>query len=390
VINLTRLTVAFACALGAASTITLAQVVSPVSNHTQRNADIDAFLSALPKWSASAALTTSYGYKDNLLLSFGAEERSPFVRGGVELLLLRVPQDRFDFSFFAEAEGTRYTAGQTVDDDAKVWVQMEPGVRWGETVKVALPVTGYYYDQVFDVSDTDVERIVAELKVAGVMVGPMVRWDFHRAWWVEAQAVAQRKRYDDRVNDGDVGEGGVRLGWTRGNWFEARVSGARRWRDFDSRAQFSSPAGRELPGTKLKIAEQEAELRFDIVWDEAAHWETSTRASVLHYRDNGSGYFNYREEKIAHDLEWNSEPWLVRIGGSASRIDFAAQTVGIGIEPPSRLRDEFVGELHVGRKLGTRWTIFGGYTWERSRSNDIVATYTVNEGLLGVRWSWEK
>jgi hypothetical protein len=304
-------------------------------------------------------------------------------------MLFRLPRDQFNFSFYSEVAGTRYTSAQTVEDDAKVWLHADPGYRVGETLKFALPVTGYYYDQVFDVSDTEVERLVAELKVAGVMVGPMVRWDFHPSWWIEAQGIAQRKRYDDRAYDGEIGEGVMRLGWARGGRLEVQLSGAQRWRGFDRRAQYSS-AGRELEGTALKIAEREGELRFDVTWDEAERWETSTRASWLDYRDNGSGYFNYREQKIAQELEWNSAPWTVRVGGSASRLDFDVQTVGLGIDPPFRLRDEFVGELHVGRKLNHRWTVFAGYTWERSRSNDPVASYVVNEGLLGLRWSWEK
>jgi len=336
------------------------------------------------------AASTSYGYKDNLLLSFSDEERSPFIRGNVEVFVLRVPQDKFEFSFLADVEGTRYTKGKTVDDDVKVWVQADPAYRVGETFRLSMPVTGYYYDQVFDVSDTEVERLIAELKVKGVMIGPTVRWDFHPAWWIEAQAIAQRKRYDDHAYDGEIGEGITRLGWAHGGWLEVRLSGARRWRGFDSRTQYSAPAGRELPGTVLKIAEREGEVRFDVTWDQASRWETSTRVSLLRYRDNGSGYFDYREQKVVQELEWDAAPWTVVLGGSASRVDFDLQTVGLGIEPPARLRDEFTGEFRVARKLSSRWTVFSAYTWERSRSNDPVACYIVNEGLLGVRWSWEK
>jgi hypothetical protein len=28
--------------------------------------------------------------------------------------------------------------------------------------------------------------------------------------------------------------------------------------------------------------------------------------------------------------------------------------------------------------------------WERNRSNEVIASYYLNEGLLGIRWSWEK
>ena len=385
-ITLTRRALSLGCALFAAPSVALAQT-GPATNAT--NSDLVLFLAAQPKWNVSTAAKASFGYKDNLLLSFTDEERSPFLRGSVDVLLLRMPQDRLDFSLFAEVESTRYTAGKSVQDEAKIWVRTEPAYHLGDKVTFEMPVTGYYNDQVFDVSDTEVERLVAELKVTGLIIAPGLRWDIHPAWWVEAQAVGHRKRYDDHLNDGDTGEGVFRTGWKRGDWLELRLSGIQRWRDYKSRAQYQA-SGRELPGTKLKISEREGELRANVSWDEAEQWETSTSVSVLRYRDNASGFFNYREQKVAHELTWTSEPWQVRIGGSASRVDFAVQTVGLGIAPPPRLRDEFTGEVHVQRKLNERWKVFGGYVWERSRSNDPVASYTVNEGLLGMRWSWDK
>ena len=383
--TLTRIALSLACAAGVAST----GHAQSDSIRDSRTAELDAFLAKFPKWNVSSAVAASYGFKDNLLLSFTAPEKSPFVRGSAEFMLWRIPQDQFDFSFFGEVAATNYTAGKTVQDDAKVWLRTEPGYRVGETLALSLPITGFYYDQVFDVSDTEVERLVAELKVTGVMVGPQVRWDFHPSWWIEAQGVAQRKRYDDHTYDADIGEGVVRLGWARWGWLETYVSGAQRWRDFDTRSQFSA-AGRELLGTSLKISEREGEFGFEITWDESARWKTETRASLLEFRDNGSGYFNYREQRVAQELKWTAKHWEVRLAGSASRLDFDVQTVGIGINPPAQVRDEFAGELQVDRKLSDRWTIFGGYTWERSRSNDPIASYRVNEGLLGMRWSWEK
>jgi hypothetical protein len=179
------------------------------------------------------------------------------------------------------------------------------------------------------------------------------------------------------------------VGWQPGRRFEARVTGAQRWRAFDSRPQYSA-SGRELPDTTLKIAENEWEARAGVTWDEAGHWQSSTRFSVLRYRDNGSGYFNYREQKVGQEVEWRSEKWLLRLGGSASRLDFDVQKAGIGIDPPSRLKDEFILDVHLERRLSARWTLYGSYFWERSRSNDAYASYRVNEGLLGLRWSWER
>lgn len=388
-IPLPRLALCLAAASGLACAVAQAQSGKPGGAADANSASLEALLASLPQWSVATSWRAGYGYKDNLLLSYAEVERSAFVRSGIELLVLRVPQGNFEFSGFAEAEGTRYLSARTSDQDAKVWVQVEPGYRVLESLKFALPVTGYYYDQVFDVSDTDVERRVAELKVRGLMVGPSVRWDFHPAWWGEAQASGQRKRFDDGANDGRIGEGALRLGWKPAERFEARVLGAQRWRTFDRRTQYSA-AGRELPDTELKIDEREWEARGDITWDEAGKWQTSTRVSLLHYRDNGSGYFNYREQRVAQELEWRNDAWLVRVGGSASRLDFGVQKAGIGVDPPARLKDEFTAELHAERRLTPRWTLLASYLWERSRSNDVYASYRVNEGLLGLRWSWEK
>lgn len=341
------------------------------------------------QWSMSATAETSYGYKDNLLLSGTAEERSAFARGSLSFLLLRATTGRFDYTLFAQIDGSHYFTGTTVDHDARAWMQTEFGYRFGETLKLSLPVTGYYSDQVFDVSDTDVERLVAKLKVTGAMAGPLARWTLDPAWWLEAQAVGETKRYADRSNDGGVGEGALRLGWKPGGRVELRLAAMQRWRDFDHRARYTA-AGRELAGTQLKIAEREYQVRGDITWDAAGKWRSLTRAGVMAYRDNGSGYFNFREQRAGHELEWKGGVWSARLGGEAKRIDFHVQTVGFGIAPPPRIKDEFHAELHVERKLGRTWTALAEYTWERSRSNDAIASYVANEGLLGLRWSWEK
>ena len=346
-------------------------------------------LAALPKWSVSASVESSFGFKDNLLLSSSAEEQSAFARGAVEAVLLRVPTGPVDYWLFAQAEGTHYFTGRSVENESKVWIHNELGFRAGRDWKLNLPITCYYNDNVLDQSDTEVERLAAEIKVAGVMAGPVMRWAFRPDWWIEAQATACRERYADGSNDGWVTQAAFRLGWSVNERVELRLSGHQRWRDFDSRAQYSA-AGRELAGTQLKIGEDEGEIRLNVKWDRAAHWQTVTRAGIRHYRDNGSGYWDYREQKIDHEVEWNGGAWLVRLNGVARRVDFGVQTVGVGISPPARLRDEYELELGVERKVNSRWTILGGYTWERSRSNDPVASYVVNEGLLGVRWSWEK
>ena len=381
VISPTRLAAVLLCAAAAVCTEGRAQT-PPV-------AVPPLLLPVQSQWSMSATAESSYGYKDNLLLSGTGEERSAFARGSLSFLLLRATTGSFDSTFFGQIDGSRYFSGTTIDHDAKAWTQTEFGYRFGDTLKVSLPLTGYYSDQVFDVSDTEVERLVARLKVRGGMAGPLVHWTIHPAWWLEAQAVGEAKRYADGSNDGRVGEGALRLGWKRGERVELRLAALQRWRGFDRRSCYTA-AGRELTGTRLKIAEREYQVRADVTWDAAGAWRTMTRAGVLDYRDNGSGYFNFREHRLSQELEWKGAVWSARVAGTAKRMDFHVQTVGFGLAPPPRIKDEYQTEVHLERKLGRNWTAIAEYTWERTRSNDTIASYLANEGLLGLRWSWEK
>src|SRR5205823_252464 len=125
----------------------------------------------------------------------------------------------------------------------------------------------------------DFTRRVSKIKETGAMLGPTLRWAFLPSWWLEAQALGQRRFYEDHAFNSRVGEGTMSLGWTPSDRLELRMTGAERWRNFVDREQFSV-AGRELPETALKIRERNGEVRAEVTWDEAAKWKTATRIMV--------------------------------------------------------------------------------------------------------------
>ena len=364
-------------------------VCSSASAAETTNDEVAAFLAHRPHWSYSTDIYTSFGYKDNLLLSGTGEERSTFARGRAEFLLLNVPRGRWDYSLFAQAERSQYFQGKEIDHDAQAWMLIEIGYRFSDTWKLSLPATAYYYDQAFDASESELVREISSVRVFGATAGPTLRWSFHPSMWIETQALGERKKYDDGANDGGVGEGRVRVGWQFGERFELRAGATQRWRDFDQRVRYNA-AGRALAGTELKLVEREGELRFDAKWGKARRWRTVTRAIVLRRRDNGSGYFSYDSGRMAQEMTWQDDYWRVELEGAAERLEYAVQTVGVAIEPPALIRDQYLMRLRLERKLSEQWRVFSEYRWERSRSNESLSSYRVNEGLLGMRWSWEK
>ena len=330
-----------------------------------------------------------FGYKDNLLLSASGEERSALARGTAEILLMRTPTQAFEYSVFAQAVGTRFLEGETVRNESRFWFRQEIGWRPGPQWELHLPVTAYFDDKVFDQSDTEVERITGVLRVLGAMAGPTLRWDFHRSAWLEASAAAQRDVYADRSNDGWTRHAGLRVGLALPRGWDGAAGVNSRWRAFDSRVQYSA-SGRVLPGTSLRSREDEYEVRVSRRWGTAEAWKAGLRCSFLDFRDNGSGYFDRCEWQAEPELEWRPARWRLQLRAAARRVEFGVQTVGVGLNPAPRIRDEHEAELRVERKFSERWSVIAGFRWERARSNERVASYVVNEGLLGARWSWEK
>jgi hypothetical protein len=300
-----------------------------------------------------------------------------------------VPDGRIDYFSLVKAETTQFFRRKLVDHEGAASIVAEWRYRKDDVFSFALDANGLYFDQVLDVSDTDVQRVVVVSKRTVAMLAAKVRWSPRSWWWIEANNSPKNERYRDGFNNARVEEATVQLGWKPVDRFEVSAVGAQSNRRFSTREQYSA-GGRPLTGTALRIAEREGEARFDFKLDAAGHWKATTRVGRADYQDNGSGYFNYRQKRLRQRLEWDSSPWTVRLEGSARRRDFAVQTIGVGISPPPLAREKFDAEIHVERKLSERWSIYVDYLWERSRSNERIASYRVNEGLLGAAWSWEK
>ena len=340
-------------------------------------------------WVAWGSGFAGAGLRDNVLLSHTGEERSGFVRGGLDATVWNRKDARIDYWASVRAFGTRYFSAETVNHEEQAIFLAELKRRVGDTFTFALTASASYSHLIYDVSDTDLLQVVSEIKRSGGALGPTIRWTFAPSAWIEASGAARRETYPDGYNNRSIQEGGVRVGWKPGARFEASVAGSEGHRVFDRREQYSA-GGRPLGGTGLATTEREVELRGKTTWDAAAHWRTDTRVGVTQFADNGSGFLDYREGKVGQEVDWEAGNWLVEFEATARRLEFQKQTVGVGVAPPPRVRDAFFARVLLERKLGAKWTVYAEYTWERNRCNDPLAAYSLNEGLLGIRWNWEK
>lgn len=362
------------------------------------DAALDRELNALiasvePEWTSSASVSTAVGYKHNLLLSPSSPADSPFARAGFETLLWHVPRGRIDYFGFANGEYTRYTKkdtdsfGQSVDHESQAFAGLEWRYRDGDRFTFSIDPQGYYLDQIFDVSDTVGRTSIEELKVTGGKIGPTLRWSPWPWLWLETNGSVERQKFQDGLNDDRIREATLRLGWKPFDRLELAVAGTQRRRGFDRRAPITADGPQ--PGL-LVIHQREVRGRATIEWGRSRHWKTVSHFGVLDYTDNAAGYLNYRRRRVAQEIDWAAGRWAVRAEADARRKDYRSQTVGAGISPPKLVKDEYMAQVRLERKLSDTWTTFTEFKWERSRSNDPIASYRMNEGLLGLRWSWEK
>lgn len=360
-------------------------------------ADIDALLAAQPNWTFSSAAEAGLGYNTNLLLSHANPVSSTFGRTSVEALLWHVPRGSFDYFTFLNGDYTRYRRPaedylhNKVDHEAEAFAGVELRYRRPDLVTLNVDAQGYYLDQVFDISDTDIQRVVSDLKVTGGKVGPTARLTLRSWLWIEGTGNFERQKYRGGVNDARIRDQAAKIGWEPSDRIQVTIDATVRRRDFDRRIQYKANGRPDDLGRLLVVHERELEGRLKTIWGTAKHWTATTRAGGLSYLDNGSKYLNYRQRHVAQELDWAAGKWTLHLEGEARRKEYELQTVPLlGTVQPQLIKDELTAGLRLERKLSDRWSVFTEENWERSRSNDPVASYRVNECLLGVRFSWEK
>lgn len=342
----------------------------------------------LRSWEVTGSWRGAFGYKENLLLSAVRSENSAFVQTEGELFWWRLPTDRFEALAFTNASFTRYFQS---DENPREWQAFAHGeARWflSPTWLATATAEGYHLDQIFDLSATTAERVVAPLAVTGLLTNVQFRWQPRGDTWVELKPAIQRDRY--RGHRDDNAQQFARLTAARAfaqGRFEIALAGQILRRTYDHRPQYTR-SGFPLPGTKLVFEQHEGDATLRATWDRAERWTSATSATLTKNSDNGSGFFDYEYRSVRHELTWARAPWRVRLTAKVGRYDYAVQQIGVGIRPQFRQHDESLVQLRVERELNDKARFFADVLAERSRSNDPLAVYDVNTTSAGVEWTF--
>lgn len=339
-------------------------------------------------WEFTTQLRSAAGYKDNLLLSALRSESSAFAQAELEAFLWRLPDQRFEVLIFGNATFTRFVQSEDYPHESQAFVHAEG--RWfaRPTFEVTGTIEGYHMDQVFDVSSSDAERITARLNMRGATTTTSLRWRPRADTYAEIKPGLQRDRYDDHSDDNWQRFARIAVGHVLyGGRIDLTAAFQLLRRDYDGRPRYTV-AGRPLVGTDLDFDQREGELAAVVAWDSAKTWKSTTAVSAGNNRDNGSGYFDYDRRSLRQEISWSGKVWKCSLTGRLGRFDYGVQTVGIGINPPKRRKDEFLARLRVERSLGQRVTAYAEAHWEQSHSNDPLASYRSRALFSGLGWSF--
>ena len=338
-------------------------------------------------WDKDVLLRAGLGYKDNVLLSSDAPRGSPFFTSGLDLLLFRLPLDGLAFNLTATGDDVQYwrkIGNVTAEDSflANAQVQKPLGEHW----RIGLELKYTYVDQVAqELTPGSFNAVVAKGHTLGIR--PFVRRDLGTNWWAQLDLPETRDWMCSPLDDDWKLGAQATLGRAYGRGSQVAITYGgfyiphNEWQPLDAT---ETP----IPGEKLAVWRQMAELKWEHRWDKAQHWRSITKLGFQYDQDNGAGFYNYSLYSLSEELHFSTANWEIKGGAGVSYYDFPA--LPAGTNSPSRTLNLLSPNLtlRVERRIYKTFRLFGAYEYERVRSNQADSQYTYNIFSGGLSWEF--
>lgn len=374
------------CVLGVLAAPLRAQVVVPLPATLAPGSEVDAKKEST--WHLGTTTRVVLGYTDNVLWSGVAPEGRGFAQGELEAFLWRPKRSGWEAKLLLSGEARRYADALPEAAGEQRWIgRGELAVMPHPRLRLSLVPQVFYLDQVYDLSPDLARRFVAKMRVRGASGAFQARLTLPRGWEIEPMVQERSTDYFDFTEDFSETKTGVRLRWRSGARLEAGAAIYDHRRAYRDRVNYTA-GGRALPGTKLRFEQTSAEANMAWSWTWRGAWSVSPSWIYLENRDRASGFFDYDQRRMRLDIAWESGRCRVDLAASAGRYDYRVQTVGMGLVPPARLREDFTAGIAIEYALREGWKAIGRYDWERSRTNETNASYRLNTVSSGVAWSF--
>jgi hypothetical protein len=324
-------------------------------------------LPLLPTWDTVFTARGGAGYKDNVFLSHDAPQRSAFLSGEGEVMVLHLPLDGPQFTFFGNAQVDHFLA--VSHTEYTVFAQARLEQEFTEGRNGSLSAQYFHQDQVLDLSLTETNREATEVRGHMLVLEPGARLDLAGSFWLSLDATGTRQLYAETLDD--YWEVGPRftLGRDYGPSSSASFSYAPSWRFYDS-DEARAADGTPIPGTQRQRLQHDAKLTWRHHWDETKHWRSTIALGGRLNEENGGGYSDYTRWSAAAQLQYRTKAWEAAVEGRVAQYDYSTQTVS-ATDPDLRRRTDWTVSFRVERELTPHLRVSGSFEHERTRSNDV-------------------
>lgn len=356
-------------------------VIGNGPGHAQ-TADPGLDIPKIPRWDMVTSLRAAGGFKDNVLLSHDRRQSSPFLLGGGDLALSRLPLDGWQVNLLLLGEDTRYFQSPSVHHEDTAFAQGQIKRDFGQDWTAALSGEYTYLDRVLDASITEVDLRSVKVRGHTAAATPSVRRDFSGDFWLEVQVSATRQEFDQPLDGYWEGGPKILLGHNVGAQTELTLSFEPSRRFYDTREQ-ATAAGLSIPRSHLEYELRRTQFAARHFLDQAQHWRAVTRLGFEEVRDNASGYFSFDKLFFSGQLRFKDRNWELKAQGKISHYFYPGQKASAS-SPELRRRTDFIATLRAERPLAGHWKLFAEDEFNRVLSNETVEAYRVNSAMAGL------
>ncbi len=338
-------------------------------------------------WDKDIVLRSGVGYKDNALLAPSARQGSAFFTSGLDVTIFRLPLDGWEVNFSIVGDDVRYFRS--------------PGGLSGEDLFVASAQVQKYFNRVWraglELRYSYIDQVLEEFLLVGgaraveakgntLGLRPFLRRDLSTNWWVQIEAPLAHDWWQSPLDSTWKYGGQAVLGLSYRPHSQVALTAGGFYIPHDQWLARDA-LGTELPGRKLAIWKQVAELRWDNQWDARNHWSSSTKLGFNHSHDNGGGFFDYYRYFVSQEVRFHTKVWAAKASAGLSYYDFPVQAIDTPPAPTLRLTTVDV-ILRAERQVYKSIRCFAAFEFEEAVSNDPASEYRDHVITSGLSWEF--
>ena len=340
----------------------------------------------LPKWEHDFSLRTGAGYRDNVGLASQSPKESAFIETGLEMILVRLPENNTQFSLFLSADDLRFLSSGPVEKEQTAFAQALVKTDCGSGWQVSLAAEYVYQDQVVDVSVTEPGLTTIPVRGHTAILREGLRRDFANNYWMMVELPVQRQFFHEPLDDYSEYGPRLTLGHTYGHQSELSVRYEITQRRYDHEP-LRDAKGFAVLHSHRESVQQDARLTWKHYWDTQRRWRATTKLAAKQSEDNGSGYFNYTKLQAGEQILFRTKLWEISAEAKLARYDYPVQTVGVA-DLAKRRSTEWGLNFRCERRVSRFLRIFAEYDRAETISNLALEQYVVNTVKGGLNWTF--